>query len=93
MTQPHDSLPAQTPHPRPVTGRLSLVVSAAQSPTMANDAVLTVSDRELSLIRAAISAAPPYRAERVAALRQRIEAGIYHVPDTLLAQRLLDFIG
>ena len=51
-----------------------------------------VDRRELfDLTLDAVKRAPDIRAERVAALRQRIQAGDYYVPDDLLATKILEF--
>ncbi|MCC6628068.1 MAG: flagellar biosynthesis anti-sigma factor FlgM [Chloroflexi bacterium] len=49
--------------------------------------------REVRLACEATRAAPDVRAARVAAVRQRIAAGAYRIPDALLAERLLTFRG
>jgi negative regulator of flagellin synthesis FlgM len=56
-----------------------------------DQASLSTRARELSLAREAARQAPDVRAERVAALRQQIAAGTYHVSDDLLAQKIVDF--
>ena len=41
----------------------------------------------------AVHATPAVRTERVSALRQRIAAGVYIIPDAVLAHKLLAFRG
>jgi anti-sigma28 factor (negative regulator of flagellin synthesis) len=51
---------------------------------------------DAALVDVAVAAArqaPETRAERVAALRDRIAAGAYRIPDAMLAQKLLDFMA
>jgi negative regulator of flagellin synthesis FlgM len=78
-----------TPPPAPAGGPAA--PAAAAKPVPQDQASLSARARELSLARQAARQAPEVRAERVAALRQRIAAGAYHVPDSLLAQKLVDF--
>jgi len=46
--------------------------------------------RELARARAAVDAAPDVRADKVAAIKKRIEDGTYSVSPQLLAQKLLE---
>jgi flagellar biosynthesis anti-sigma factor FlgM len=81
----------RTLRPHPDVPPMNQPAPAAAPPRRLHDhASLSVEARELSLAREAIRQAPETRPERIAALRQRIEAGTYHVPDALLAHRLLD---
>jgi len=50
-----------------------------------------ISEHEFSRAVAAVRQAPATRTERIAALRQRVEANTYYVPDILLAEKILDF--
>jgi negative regulator of flagellin synthesis FlgM len=68
-------------------------VNAAAGKPAVDQASLSTRARELSLAREAARQAPDVRADRVAALRQQIAAGTYHVSDDLLAQKILDFIA
>jgi flagellar biosynthesis anti-sigma factor FlgM len=66
------------------------------APTTARPAARAVSTDTAALATLAVAAtrqAPEIRAERVAALRQRIAAGAYRIPDAVLAQKLLDFLA
>ena len=57
----------------------------------ADRTTLSTRARELSLAHEAARQAADVRPERVAALRRRIEEGTYYVPDTLLAEAIMDF--
>lgn len=52
---------------------------------------LELSDQARALALSAERQASDVRAERVAALRSRVQAGVYYIPDALLAQRILEF--
>jgi anti-sigma28 factor (negative regulator of flagellin synthesis) len=63
-------------------------------PTRAADGAVGADDAALvDVVVAAACQAPEIRAERVAALRDRIAAGAYRIPDAMLAQKLLDFMA
>lgn len=76
--------------PAPPAGPPALPTAAAK-PVSQDQAHLSDRARALSLALQAVHRAPEVRAERVAALQQRIAAGAYRVPDSLLAQKLVDF--
>jgi flagellar biosynthesis anti-sigma factor FlgM len=66
------------------------------APTTARPAATAASMDTATLSSLALTAArraPEIRAERVTALRERIAAGAYRIPDALLAQKLLDFMA
>ena len=50
-----------------------------------------LSQHEFTRAVAAVRQVPNTRPERVAALRERIEANTYYIPDILLAEKILDF--
>lgn len=68
---------------------------AAPPPRRAGDPApgdtLELSDQARALALSAEHRASDVRAERVAALRSRVQAGVYYIPDALLAQRILEF--
>jgi hypothetical protein len=52
-----------------------------------------ISEHEFTRAVAAVRQASATRPERIAALRERVEANTYYVPDILLAEKILDFQG
>ena len=79
---------------QPITSASAGNGAAPTGRAVAQDqASLSTRARELSLAHAAARQAPEVRAERVAALREQIAAGSYHVPDALLADKLMGYKG
>jgi flagellar biosynthesis anti-sigma factor FlgM len=77
---------------RPHVRRPAATTPAAtpMGPTSAASASLSVQAREMSQALEAVRRAPDIRTERIAALKERVLAGTYRVPEALLAQKMLD---
>jgi negative regulator of flagellin synthesis FlgM len=64
--------------------------SAARRANRADSVTLSADARSLSAARDAVQSAPDVRAEKVDAIKQRVEDGTYSVPASVLARKLLD---
>jgi len=67
--------------------------SAPENVGQADSVEISERARELARAQQAVEAAPDVRADKVAELKQQIEAGTYDVPAEALADKLLDGEG
>jgi hypothetical protein len=77
--------------PRGGTGRLMLLAAEPPRLPVPPTPSTTIDQAELAAALTIVRRTAEIRAERVAVLQARIKAGTYYVPDSLLAQRMLDF--
>lgn len=75
---------------QPVAAPRRSALQEARQTTATDATTVSARARELSLALTAARQAPDIRAERVSALQQRLAAGTYHVPNSLLAQKMLE---
>ena len=80
------------PPPSDAMEQLPSLPAGERPPACDPRSLLPLADADFVQAHEAVRQAPEVRAERVAILRQRIAAGTYYVPDTLLARRILEHV-